>query len=603
MQWDIGKPNPRQIEFFKARARFIAYGGARGGGKSWAVRKKAAGLALSYPGAGILIVRRTFPELRENHILPMTADLAGIARYRDADKSFTFPGGSRIVFGYCSSESDVLQYQGQEYDVIFMDEATQFTEFQFTTLTACLRGANDFPKRFYLTCNPGGVGHAWVKRLFIDRRYKKTEHPEDYVFIAANVYDNHALMEHDPDYVRMLENLPEEQRRAWLLGQWDIFEGQYFAEFDRNVHVCRPHGIPAHWRRYVTLDYGMDMLAALWVAVDEQGRAVVYRELYEGRDNGKGENGQGHIISAAARRLLEANGGDEVQAWLAPPDLWNRRQDTGKSAAELFLENGVPLTKTGNSRVAGWLAVREFLAPGPGGQARGGEAARAQARDRARRFCVQNRVENEEARGGEATRAQARDRARRFCVQNRVEDEEARGGEATRAQARDRVRRFCVQNRVEDEEARGGEATRAQARDRVRRFCVQNRVEDEEARGGEAAQTLRLRTSGPALCSETEAEAPQASGPALPRLRIFDTCANLIRTLPALRHDERKPEDAAVTPHELTHAPDALRGFCTYWSTAAHAPEAAVHDILRDDFNMKKPTAGPLGQGGKYRVI
>ena len=105
MQWDIGKPNPRQIEFFKARARFIAYGGARGGGKKLGGAQKAAGLALSYPGAGILIVRRTFPELRENHILPMTADLAGIARYRDADKSFTFPGGSRIVFGYCSSEA------------------------------------------------------------------------------------------------------------------------------------------------------------------------------------------------------------------------------------------------------------------------------------------------------------------------------------------------------------------------------------------------------------------------------------------------------------------------------------------------------------------
>ncbi|MFR1358776.1 MAG: hypothetical protein ACLSBB_16335 [Ruthenibacterium lactatiformans] len=113
MQWDIGKPNPRQIEFFKARARFIAYGGARGGGKSWAVRKKAAGLALSYPGAGILIVRRTFPELQENHILPMTADLAGIARYRDADKSFTFPGGSRIVFGYCSSEATCCNTRGR----------------------------------------------------------------------------------------------------------------------------------------------------------------------------------------------------------------------------------------------------------------------------------------------------------------------------------------------------------------------------------------------------------------------------------------------------------------------------------------------------------
>lgn len=89
------------------------------------------------------------------------------------------------------------------------------------------------------------LGEAAVHRQAV----QKTEHPEDYVFIAANVYDNHALMEHDPDYVRMLENLPEEQRRAWLLGQWDIFEGQYFAEFDRNVHVCRPHGIPAHWRR------------------------------------------------------------------------------------------------------------------------------------------------------------------------------------------------------------------------------------------------------------------------------------------------------------------------------------------------------------------
>ena len=167
-----------------------------------------------------------------------------------------------------------------------------------------------------------------------------------------------------------------------------------------------------------------------------------------------------------------------------------------------------------------------------------------------------------------------------------------------------RARRFLrSKNRVENEEARGGEAARAQARDRVRRFCVQNRVEDEEARGGEAAQTLRLRTSGPASCSETEAEAPQASGPALPRLRIFDTCINLIRTLPAVQHDEKKPEDVANEPHELTHAPDALRGFCTYWSTAAQAPQKQTHDILRDDFSIKKPTAGPLGQGGKYHVI
>ena len=94
---------------------------------------------------------------------------SGIATFKESEKRFYFKNGSSIIFGYCATEGDVLQYQGQEYDVIFIDEATQFTEFQFSTLTACLRGANDFPKRMYLTCNPGGVGHAWVKRLFVDR--------------------------------------------------------------------------------------------------------------------------------------------------------------------------------------------------------------------------------------------------------------------------------------------------------------------------------------------------------------------------------------------------------------------------------------------------
>ena len=96
---------------------------------------------------------------------------------------------------------------------------------------------------------------------------------------------------------------------------------------------------------------------------------------------------------------------------------------------------------------------------------------------------------------------------------------------------------------------------------------------------------------------------PDEQGGTSPGLRIFDTCINLIRTLPAVQHDEKKPEDVANEPHELTHAPDALRGFCTYWSTAAQAPKKQTHDILRDDFSIKKPMAGPLGQGGKYRVI
>ncbi len=159
------KPNPKQVEFFLAKARFVGYGGARGGGKSWAIRQKAKLLALNYPGIRMLILRRSFPELRENHILPLKQDLKDVARYKDSEKAFSFPNGSRLIFGYCADEHDVDQYQGQEYDVIFIDEATHFTEYQYSTLTACLRGANPFPKRMYLTCNPGGVATPRVACL------------------------------------------------------------------------------------------------------------------------------------------------------------------------------------------------------------------------------------------------------------------------------------------------------------------------------------------------------------------------------------------------------------------------------------------------------
>lgn len=351
MTLNIGAPSEKQREFFLARERFVGYGGARGGGKSWAVRVKATLMALGYAGIKILILRRTFPELRENHILPLRALLLGLARYKETEKRFYFVNGSSIIFGYCATEGDVLQYQGQEYDVIFIDEATQFTEFQFSTLTACLRGANDFPKRMYLTCNPGGVGHAWVKRLFVDRAFRADERPEDYRFIKALVDDNRVLMESDPDYVRMLDNLPtEELRRAWRYGDWSVFMGQYFTMWDERVHLVKPFPVPRHWARYLTLDYGLDMLAAYWIAVDEQGFAYVYREAYR----------SGLIISEAAE-LLREMGLDGVGVIYAPPDLWNRRQDTGKSAAEIFAECGVPLTKADNRRVQGWYDVAEWL--------------------------------------------------------------------------------------------------------------------------------------------------------------------------------------------------------------------------------------------------
>lgn len=364
----------------KAATRYVGYGGAKGGGKSHAVRAKATYLAYNYPGIQMLIVRRTLVELKENHLHRLLAAYALLPepmqpKYAEADRSFQFPGGSRLRLGYCDSEGDVLQYQGQEYDVVFLDEATQLTEQQFGWIDACVRGTGRFPKRTYLTCNPGGVGHAWVKRLFIDGEYRNAERSADYTFIPARIYDNAPLFQNDAGYigafrrlkglplserkrramdeadcVRQLKNLPRELRRAWLEGDWNAFAGQYFGEFSEDTHVVAPFPIPDGWRRSAAIDYGLDMLAVLWFAVDTEGRAYCYRSI-EHPDL---------TISAAAAAIRAAQA-ETVEETIAPPDLWNRRQDSGRSAAEIFAENGVPLVKAGNNRIGGWLCVKEYL--------------------------------------------------------------------------------------------------------------------------------------------------------------------------------------------------------------------------------------------------
>lgn len=348
---DISTMNPKQEAFFRARRRFVAYGGARGGGKSWAIDRKAPLMALKFAGIKILLLRRTYKDLDRNHVRVLEPLLSGIAKYSRQDKCFRFPNGSILELGYCASESDVLQYQGQEYDVIFIDEATQFTEYQFQTLTACLRGANGFPKRMYLTCNPGGVGHEWVKRLFISKRYRESENPDDYEFISATVFDNKALLDSDPGYVSMLDNLSDGLRSAWRDGNWDMLAGQYFSEFDRGVHVIDPIPIPANWKKYRAIDYGLDCLACLWIAVDERGDYYVYREYAE----------EDKVISEGASDIIDISGDETIIYTVAPDDLWARSQETAKSKADIFRENGLTLIKGNRNREAGWLAVKELL--------------------------------------------------------------------------------------------------------------------------------------------------------------------------------------------------------------------------------------------------
>lgn len=368
-------PNPKQREFFRATARHIGYGGARGGGKSWAMRRKFVMLAMRYDGLKLLLLRRTMPELRSNHILPLRSELLGYARYSQEERAFTFPNGSRLALGYCDNEGDMLQYQGQEYDVIGFEEACNLEPDWMIFIGTCLRTTRtDFSPRIYYTCNPGGPGHAYIKRLFIDRQYKDNENPEDYVFVSASVYDNTALMGADPGYIKQLEALPEHKRRAHLYGDWDVYDGQVFEEFrdlrehydDRcGTHVIAPFEIPAEWRIYRSFDFGYAKPFSVgWWAVDYDGRLYRILELY---GCVRSEPNVG-LRWTPDEIFTEISRIEREHRWLkgkriygvADPSIWDASR--GKSVAETSEEHGVYWEPGDNKRIPGWMQMHYRLA-------------------------------------------------------------------------------------------------------------------------------------------------------------------------------------------------------------------------------------------------
>lgn len=367
-------PNPKQIEFFKANAKNIGYGGARGGGKSWSMRRKFVMLAMRYEGLRLLLLRRTMPELRENHILPLQTELNGYAKYKADERTFVFPNNSRLKLGYCDNENDMLQYQGAEYDVIGFEEATNFKEEWMTFIGTSLRTTRtDFSPRIYYTMNPGGVGHEYIKRIFIDRNYKETENPDDYVFIQANIYDNDVLMAANPDYIKQLEALPEHKKKAHLYGDWDVYEGQVFEEF-RNIpdhyedrlwsHVIEPFEIPNNWTIYRSFDFGYAKpFSCAWWAVDYDGRLYRILELYGCVPNepNTGVKWSPDEIFREIKRI------EDEHRWLkgrqvlgvADPSIWDASR--GESVAEMAERYRVYFDKGDNERLAGWMQVHYRL--------------------------------------------------------------------------------------------------------------------------------------------------------------------------------------------------------------------------------------------------
>lgn len=375
MEIFIPEPNEKQKMFLSAKNKHIAYGGARGGGKSWAIRTKAKLLALTHDGIKILIMRRTYPELQANHIDILKAELvtSKIAKYNTTEKKMSFPNGSIIKFMYCKNDADLDNIQGHEYDVIFIDEATNMTEKQLRAISVCCRGVNNFPKHVYYTMNPGGPGHGFIKRLFIDRRFMDKEVPEEYSFIQALVDDNKALMEAQPDYVAQLEALPDKLREAWRFGRWDVFEGQVFGEFvddpkhykDRLwTHVIEPFNIPDSWPVYRGFDWGYAKPYSVgWYTIDQDGIMYRFRELYG--CTGEADRGVEWTVEKLASEIARIEREDPQLrgrriTGIADPAIW--QENGGVSIAETMQKSRVYFNKGDHARLPGKMQCHYRLA-------------------------------------------------------------------------------------------------------------------------------------------------------------------------------------------------------------------------------------------------
>lgn len=369
VQIRLPSPNPKQQMFLRSKYHYTCFGGARGGGKSWVVRVKALKLALKYPKIHIMILRSTFPELEANHVRPMREMVpTSIARYNESKHLMTFTNGSIIQFAYCANEKDLERYQGHEYEIIFIDEATNHDEIIFTKLKAINRSTRaGYPRRMYLTCNPGGKGHAWVKRLFIDKAYTDDERPEEYTFIQSLVTDNRALMKSQPEYIQTLKSMPPKLRAAWLYGQWDIFEGQFFEEFKVNpnpehkwTHVIPEFDPPSSWKRLRSYDFGYNKpFSCGWWVVDHDGRLYRVLELY-GCQKDQADVG---VRWSTEEQFEEIKRIENEHPWLrghniegvADPAIW--AENGGVSVADVAAKKHVFFQKGDNQRIPGWMQM------------------------------------------------------------------------------------------------------------------------------------------------------------------------------------------------------------------------------------------------------
>lgn len=412
-------PQPRQLRFLRAcgmghpfgagepgdvEAEVVGYGGAAGGGKSDALLMMGIVAGLTWPGCKVGFFRRTYPELDgPGGAIQRSLELmSGWAHWNGGKRRWILPTGSLIQFCHCQREADVYRYQSQQFDLLLLDEATHFTEFQVRYLRTRNRATVDGVRPIAaMGTNPGNVGHLWFKREFVDagpaERVQVVDvegEGEEHLFVPARLSDNAILEERDPGYRRRLMRQPAALRRALLEGDWDVFAGQVFGEFRRDVHVVRPFELEAPplspprgaggreeaprgaggrgegegemergeqgkgWVRWRAVDWGYAApMCCLWLAKDlDSGQVVVYRELYEA----------GLTDPEQVERIVELTGEEKIKATVADPSMWTKRSTEREtvSTADVYRRGGVRLRRADNDRLGGKRRVHEALAVG-----------------------------------------------------------------------------------------------------------------------------------------------------------------------------------------------------------------------------------------------
>lgn len=361
---------PKQKEFLRRieTTPIVFFGGAKGGGKSHGLRSIMLLRRFQYPNSNGAIFRKTFPELDANHIRPLFQQFPELRQYwNESKKLLTLPNGSTLQCCYCSNEKDIDLYQGREFHDLAIDEAGQWTEAMFRKLQGSNRSSKPgIAAKTLLTGNPGGPGHKWLKRLFVERRFNDRERPSDYAFIQALVDDNPDLILNDPDYVARLESEPNPSlRKAYRLGSWDIFAGQYFSEISRETHLIKPFNIPRHWNRFGAYDYGFNHPACFgWFAVSEDGEVYQYRELARA----------GLRVDEFAAQVSIFPDTQSLSYISAGWDCWAKKgtlqHGSTPTIAEEFIKHNIILSRAKIDRIQGAAQLRAYLAIIKGNQPR-----------------------------------------------------------------------------------------------------------------------------------------------------------------------------------------------------------------------------------------